>query len=291
MKSHLKIEPIIVAVLVGFAMFLSVSSAETLPHHKIECHYSITMVGDEVGKASISRTSSQQAESSTLRIEETSQLQFSGFWGDWKLSMASVTEFSRDGIRSFDHKTVDSDEKFHIRGELRNGELWCSVYQVLSAQENNNQKQEALLKGAGQRAASEAIPDLDTEGPGVGMRGGGEEQDEDLRIPLKDFDATIRGLPFYLQRHNYQLRKNEIRLLDTEQLEVERYSIKLLGEERINLGGQIFLCRVVLLISPNSEISYWIAEDKIGPFLVKESNKDDEGTYEILLKEYKEIAE
>lgn len=52
------------------------------------------------------------------------------------------------------------------------------------------------------------------------------------------------------------------------------------------MGGRVFHCRVVHIDAPKKEISYWIAEDEIAPFLVKERGNDEDVAYEILLREY-----
>jgi hypothetical protein len=98
----------------------------------------------------------------------------------------------------------------------------------------------------------------------------------------------LRELPLFLQRHNYRLPANELRLLDTETLQVKPYSVEQRGEEELSLDGRTFHCRVFSITASKKESSYWIAEDELGAFLVKERGKDEGVAYEILLKTYNE---
>ena len=264
------------------------SYAETLSFQAVESHYAIFIDGDEAGEAAQRRVTGLSPEPSTLRIDESSQFHFDGDWGEIRLSNVSAFNLTPDGLKSFDHKLAENDANFRIRGEQLNGGLWCSAYQVMTKQEKKQQTEDEMLTDVGVQAVTKAVPYLGTALQLVSLLGAGEEKEGELQIPLQDFDAALREFPLFFQRQNYRIPANQLRLLDTETLEINRYSAEYLGEEELNAAGQIFHCHVVSLKTKKREMTYWIAEDELSAFIVKERGKDDGVAYEIVLESYRE---
>jgi hypothetical protein len=265
------------------AVWLSTNAySETLSPRVCEAHYDILIDGIIVGEARQSRGTGLSPTPSVLRIDEISKFTIKGDWGDWNLSTTSALEFTPDGIETFDHKISENKTRFRVRGEIQGNDLWASAHQVMTAQEKKTQEEDELLL----QTASGFVPYLETGLQVLGLFESGEEAEGELLIPLKDFDATLRGLPLFLKRKDFGAREQKLRLLDTENLEVKRYTVKLLGEEELNLAGRTFHCRIVRIKAPKRDIRYWIAEDEISAFLVKEEGDDAGVVYEILLGSY-----
>jgi hypothetical protein len=268
---------------VWLAVWLSTTAySETLSSQVAIAHYDIYIDGIKAGEAQQSRAIGLPPDPSALRIDEMSQVQVKGNWGNWNLSTASALEFTPGNIKSFDHKFSENDSRFHIRGEIQGVELWAGAHQVMTHQEKKSQEENAFLM----QTAAEFVPYLGLGAQALGILGDDEETDGELLIPLKDFDATLRELPLYLKRSGYDVHDRKLRLLDTENLEVQRYSLELMGEKELNLAGKTFQCRIVRIKAPRRDIRYWITEDEISPFLVKEQGKDDGVDYEIILRNY-----
>jgi hypothetical protein len=232
------------------AVWLSTASySETLSADSFESNYDILVDGTKAGEARQVRTIGSSSAPSTLRVDEVSQFQING---NWNLSTASTLEFTPDNIKAFDHKISENDAKFRIRGEIQGDELWASAHQVVTSREKKSREENEFLV----QTAAEFVPYLGLGAQALGILGGDEETEGELLIPLKDFDATLRELPLFLKRNGFDVRKQKLRLLDTENLEVKRYTIELLGREELNLAGKTFHCRIVRIKGPKRDIRY-----------------------------------
>jgi hypothetical protein len=284
MKTALTARQSVKAIIVCLALWLPTAVfSETRAPHVCESSYDIFIDGAKAGEARQSRITGLPPAPSALRIDETSRFQAGAKGKTWNSSTNSTLEFTPEGINAFNHKISENDITFRVQGEIQGDELWASAQQVMTSREKKNREDNEFLV----QTAAEFVPYL---GVGLGVLGGilgsdGRVEGEVL-IPLKDFDATLRGLPVFLRRNGYGAREEQLRLLDTEDLEVLPYAVELLGEEELDLAGKTFHCRIIRIKAPKKEIRYWIAEDEISAFLVKEQGEDEGVDYEILLRNY-----
>lgn len=108
-----------------------------------------------------------------------------------------------------------------------------------------------------------------------------------VEIESKYFDATLEGLPRHIMKSDSIVPQTDIRLLDTTTLSIEPYTILEHGHQAITAGGNKYTCRLVKMKTPVGDSTYWIAEDDLGAFVVKESGTDADGPYEVVMKEQK----
>ena len=107
-----------------------------------------------------------------------------------------------------------------------------------------------------------------------------------LRIAIDAFDTTVGQLPAFLLKNTLGYRNKQLRVLDVTELRVDPYVFDDDGRERVSAAGRSFECRVFKAKTPGGHSTWWIAEDAMGAFTVKEVGKDKDGPYEFILRKY-----
>lgn len=106
-------------------------------------------------------------------------------------------------------------------------------------------------------------------------------------IDSRSYDATLEGFPRYAIKALPVKPGTEIKLLDTVEFTIVPYTMLSHEEGSVTILKKQYDCNIFKLKTPEGESTYWIAQDDLGPFLVKESGKDQDGPYEVLMRESK----
>jgi hypothetical protein len=251
--------------------------SETGASHVCESHYEIFVDGIEAGEAWQRRSLDPSIDPPALRVDEGAQILIDD---NWSYSITSTFECTQNGIKTFDHKISENDIKFHVRGEIQGDSLWSSAYRVMTQQEKKKEKEDDFLL----ETVYNVVPHLENGLQLLSIFSDDEDKEGEVLFPLNDYDATNQDFPLLFKRNNYSFAGKDIRLLDTENLEVRHYIIEQIGEEKLEAASKTFQCRTVCLKAPKIDVCYWIAEDEIGAFLVKEQGEEEGIAYEIMLK-------
>lgn len=198
--------------------------------------------------------------------------------------MTSTGEIVADkqGLLSFDHKISENNKKWRIFGERHDQELWCSARNVLTMKE----KGEEDVVNLSTMVATQTIPYAGEALTVFGLLAGNGDSEGEFRIPLNSFDIALCRLPSVLQLEPNGMKNRKVRILDTTELEIKTYIIEEATPEQIEIAGQVFRCRGFNITKPQGKSTYWLAEDALGAFIVKESGKDGDGPYKIILTKY-----
>lgn len=250
---------------------------------RVTCTYDLLAEGKDIGDITITRESGIDANKQFVRIEESCAVKVSGFWGHWEMTSTSKIVADSQGLLSFDHKVSKNNKKWRVFGERHDQELWCSARKVLTMKE----KDEEDVVGLSTMVAAETIPYVGEALTVLGLLAGNGDSEGEFRIPLNSFDSALCMLPYVLLFDHNDIKNRKVRILDTTELETKDYMIEEVSPEQIEIAGQTFRCRVFNAAKPKWESTSWLAEDELGGFLVKESGKDEDGPYEIILKQYK----
>lgn len=237
---------------------------------------------EKIGDITITRVSGIDANEPFVRIEESCAVKVSGFWGHWEMTSTGAIVTDKQGLLSFDYKISENKRRWCIFGERHDQELWCSARKVLTKKE----KDEEDVVNLSSEVAAQTIPYAGVALTVLGLLAGNGDSEGELRILLNSFDTTLFQLPSVLLLEPNGLKNKKVRVLDTSQLETKAYMIEEAAPEQIEMTGRGFRCCVFNITKPQGKSTYWLAEDALGAFIVKESGKDDDGPYEIILKKY-----
>lgn len=256
-------------------------SAESGHSKSITCRYAVLLDGKRVGETVSTREGKFFMLSSTVRIEATTKIQANGLWGTWSLESMSMVEQNQLGIIRFDHKVTVNQDKWHLFGEKYKQSLWCSARKVQTKEE----KEEENAIGVAKHVAAKTIPFGGETLMVLDLLGGGDDEQGDVAVPLDTFDTTLSGLPACLLRIK-QKEEKQLKILDTSELKVESVVVTAKGSEQITLAGQQFFCMIFYVKAKNGHSTYWVAEDSLGAFIVKEQGKDADGPFALNLYKY-----
>jgi len=244
--------------------------------------YDLISDGDDIGDISITRTRHVDAENSFYTVEENISSKVSSFWGQWEMTLTGKTVVNNDGIVSFDYKIKENKENWRIFGERHNLEFWCSARKVLT----KNEKDEEDILAISSMVAAKTIPYAGEALTVIGMLNNDGDREGEIRIPLHSFETTSGQLASFLKRKPKGLKKEKVKVFDTSELKIEPHIFEEANQVQIRISGRTFNCRVFKATKPKGESTYWVAEDDLGAFLVKESGKDGDSPYEVILKKH-----
>lgn len=246
------------------------------------CTYDLLSGGKDIGDITITSVSGMDANTTFARIKESCAVKVSGWWGHWEMTASGEIVLDKQGLLSFDHKISENNKKWRIFGERHDQELWCSARKVLTKKE----KDEEDVVNLSTMVATQTIPYAGEALTVLGLLAGGGDSEGEFRIPLNSFDTTSGQLASFLMRKPKGLKKEKVKVLDTSELKIETLIIEEANQEQIKIAGRTFKCRVFNITKPQGKSTYWLAEDALGAYIVKESGKDGDGPYEMILTKY-----
>jgi len=186
----------------------------------------------------------------------------------------------KNSLSKFDYKIIENDNKWRLSGERQDKDLWCSIRKVLTKSE----KDEKEIVGLSSMVVTKTIPFSGEALMIFGLLGGNNNNEGETQIPFGSFDITLEELPLVLSQEAQGIKSREIRVLDTTELKITLLKLEESKPQTLVIAGQIFKCRVFNGVTAEGKYTYWLAEDKIGAFFVKELGKDSDGSYKIILK-------
>ncbi len=245
--------------------------------------YDLFTNGNNRGNISMSRSQYGDGENRLYIIKESVFVTISGFWENWEITSTGETVLDKKGfLVRFDNKIKENKNNWRVFGERHDLELWCGARKVLTSEE----REEKDILALSSAVAAKTIPYAGEALTVFGLLSPHSDQEGEIRIPLDSFDTTLAQLGSVLLNKPQGVKKEKIRVLDTSELKTETYIFNELAPSEITTAGQTFYCRIFNATHPQGKSTYWLAKDTLGAFFVKESGKDDDGPYEIILKQY-----
>ena len=109
---------------------------------------------------------------------------------------------------------------------------------------------------------------------------------QEFSVSRKSFDTTWNNLPFYIQRKSDSSMPLELKILDTENLEIGKFTVKDVGRETLMLAKEPITVRHLTFSNRKTGTSHiWINTDSgVLPHVVRHTGKDEDGAFEIVLK-------
>lgn len=268
-------------VLLAVLMVISTTQAqagEQLWESTISHQYDIFSDGKDIGDIRVTRSRKEKDEEKLYRTEDATNVKVAGTWGSWEMSATGETITDEQGLFRFDQKIVENGKRWRITGSRQEEELWCSARQVQTKKEKENDD----LIGISKMVLAETVPYAGQAMTVLGLLS--EEGEGDFQIPLDSFDVTPQQLPGFLTETAKGLKDKQIRILDITELEIIEFIFTEIASETIQTGDKSFKCRVFTATSSSGNFTYWLAEDVLGGFFVKQKGKDKNGPYEIVLE-------
>jgi len=113
-----------------------------------------------------------------------------------------------------------------------------------------------------------------------------KEASEEWLISKRSFDTTWNNLPFYIQLRAETSIPETLNILDSENLEIDRFAVKNIGKETMKIGTEQVSAHHLIFTTGKSNTSHiWInSENNSIPFVVRHTGKDEDGAFEIKLK-------
>ena len=242
--------------------------------------YDLVLNGDDVGD--LSTTRKRIFDDETLFVLTSFTFSLSGWFGNYNLTSSGELTVDRLGILKFDNTITEDNQTYRLFGERHNKELWCNVKEVRTQKE----QEDAAVVNIAASVAATVIPYAGEALSIISLLDNDNGGQGEFRIPMTLFDTSATMLSAFLVDNKGSMTNRSVRILDTTDLSIETVKVVTRGQEQITFAGQTFLCHVFDIKTSEGQSTYWIAEDLLGPFLVKESGKDTDGNYEIILNEY-----
>jgi hypothetical protein len=273
---------LIFIMITAHAVPLIADEKKSISTDSIDTVYDLTSNGADIGDISIIRSQQGDPGGRLYLVEESVSAKVSGFWGLWEMTSIGSTVIDDKGLLGFDYKVKENDKNWHIFGDRHDQELWCSVRKVLTKKE----KDEEDVAAVSSMVISHTVPYSGEILTVIGMLSDNDDNEGELRISLDSFEIAYWQLPSFLMKKPKGLGKGKVRLLDASELKIETYKFEEMEQELIETAKRTFKCRVYSITNPKGKSRYWLTEDELGAFIVKEYGRDDDGPYEILLKQY-----
>jgi len=105
-------------------------------------------------------------------------------------------------------------------------------------------------------------------------------------VKLTDFDCAYEGLARYIASKKFPEKEIQIRILDVETGEVVPAKVVVKGSEELTFDSQTFTCRIVHFTADGLKSTMWVAKDKLGAFVVRETTSSELGETEQELTSY-----
>jgi hypothetical protein len=253
-----------------------------VPTGAISTAYDLVSNGDDIGEIVMVRSWQGDTGNRFFLAEETVTAKVSGWWGFWEMTSVGKTVIDEKGLLAFDYRIKENDKNWRIFGDRHDLELWCGARKVLTKKE----KDEEDIVAISSMVAAETIPYAGEALTVLGILNNDGQNEGHIRIPLDTFDTTYSQLPTALFKKSKLFGKEKARILDTSELKTEICVFEETDQEQIETAGQTFRCHVFNVEKPKGDSTYWLAEDELGTFVVKESGRDNDGPYKIILKSY-----
>lgn len=242
-----------------------------------------TITSDDLLIGTLKQKLSRQGEK--YRFVEQSRIEVSGWWGDVDISGITIEDFSHSSTLSgADSRIIDGDTLYwtHIH---RSGSNLIATYSEIKRTEKSVLK---VLKQQISRSFKQSF-DLTIDSIMETMESlfdNSNVQPQIAGFNIMQFDTTANTLPFYLQGLAGKAVPNTLRILNTEDLEIELVNIRDFGYEMLLAGKIKINSRHLRLIHDRQESAdIWI-NDEIGglPYLVRFIGRDEDGLVEVELR-------
>lgn len=181
-----------------------------------------------------------------------------------------------------DSLTLHTKYEFNIPGYFSNTEFTMDKQLVFNGQELTSVDSYIVEGDEGIRIWGEL------KGNALAMNAketGGKQ--EPFEYPANLYDVADEGLALALNALEDTAEGKVLRLLDTAEFEVLTSKITRITKGTVNAAGRSFDCRIFHVTTDEGEATYWIAQDDLGPYLVKEVGKDEDGPYTLAMTSYK----
>ncbi len=245
---------------------------------RVTCVYDFIIDNKDAGNITFVR---MQKTDGALVFKFDSEIKVAGWWGSWHVKASGNAVVDKKSLVNFDHKITEDGKIWRISGERHQNDLWCSVREVLSEKE----REDSAVVNLAVSVAASAIPYAGTAMAVINLLGDGQKSQGDLRIPMDLFETTATELSSFLLKNINDLeadslKKGTFRILDTTELVIRPGVFSRTGMEIIVASKQQFSCQTFSASFENEKSIYWIAQDNLGGFTVKEKGKDKDGAYE-----------
>lgn len=243
-------------------------------------NYAILSQGKDVGDVT---TKISQQETRHIIIER-SHIKASGWL--WKIDIATVLseEFINvNELTSADGKTFEEGAAHWTKISLQEDDFQMQYIKIPKTSPDEEEIFASLSTEAASAASlhSEQILSLSES-----VFSTSREVSEEVLISKRSFDTTWNNLPFYIQLIAERPIPETLNILDSENLEINRFSVKDIGKETMRIGTEQISARHLTFTTRKSNTSHiWInIEDNSIPYVVRHTGKDKDGAFEIVLK-------
>lgn len=260
-----------------FILFLMVSvNAQTDDGgsvEKISYTYEIMSEGKLIGSFDEQRFKSS---SEHLQINRNTSIDVSmAFWRLNFISSETLVFYKNTSgeyrLHQVGRNVTEDGKTYRVDGNQREQGFYLNAGFLANMAKAN----EDLLSEVTLAVATSAIPYLGT----VLSIFSEDEKTGKMMLSNHDYDATVADIPFLLNQLSHQPKS--FRLLDTQELEVNNYVLILNSAEDCSANGVIVSCQKVQVRLDDHLHCYWIAEDRLGSYLVRAEGVDRDGPYRI----------
>lgn len=261
-----------------FALLSSVVMAEE-PVSRV-LNYDILSSGEDVGDATVKLSKSSAGHT----IVEHSHIKVSSMWQGFEITTIQSETFQQNvGLVKSDSKTVYEGEAYWSRINIQDNKF-VAAFTEITKMTNQEKKQFSRLSFAISRKISANTEEAVLLSEALFSNRNEPAQKVDFR--RDDFDTTFNNLPLFIQKNGTKPLPKTVNILDTEELEISAASISDLGVKTIMIGKQKIEARHLTLSDNKSKpLHLWIKEGDILPYFVRYSGEDEDGPFEIILKE------
>jgi hypothetical protein len=264
--------PHILKTLAIAAVLMTASSGHAVAmDQSIKHRYVIEADGEVIGTVDMRRSSRGEGYDE-LQVETQLSLGIGSAEGVDEVTGDSIVRIGPNGIIRFDHRWRQNDLRYRIAGEKVHGGLWVSAQHVKTPKQHEDKN---FTDGAIQLMTN-AVPHL---GLVVSLFSEGDTSEP---IPSGEFDLTEAELPQFIAAG----RTGEFRVLNTEELDIDTIDLRQEGLEILLIGDSRFETQLASVTSKNTSARYWIANDSLGPFVVKVEGLDKEDAYTVRLSQH-----
>lgn len=246
----------------------------------IVLNYDIYSEGEDVGDV----TTKISLQDNRHVIIEQSHIKMSGWW--WSIDFITIMseEFENGNeLVKADSKTFDEGVAYWTKIKSQENGVWM---QYIKIPETNPEEEKKFAKLAfeieGKTSANTENILLLSESIFADRHIGGEEG----LAPKNSFDTTWNNLPFYIQRMADNRIPGKLKILDTENLEIDVFTVEEIGRETLMIGAEKISTHHLAFSNAKTSTSHiWINTDKRSiPCVVRHTGEDEDGPFEIVIK-------
>ena len=236
----------VIIVHVFSVMFSGAAIAEAPAVHSIERAYEVSVLGHRIGTIDVVRERIQVGETTVNNQRVAVDFGFEDKGSSYSITVQSRIAYDDSGLRDYSHRIRENDEHFTIVGRRFDDELRVQAEQLREGARRNKEL-------------------------------------ADMVIPLARFDLSSEELYDALSSIESGSGELQLRVFNTETLEIETTSVEVLREDSERVGDRVHRCVVVKLESKNNVRTACIARDALGGYLVTETGRDQDGPYRVTL--------